>query len=270
MWTDIAYRWEESVAILEINRPDRLNAFTAHTIDELIAALRNAASARRIGAIVLTGAGERAFCVGGDQKQRAATGDYGSSATGTLATEELYRLIRDVPKVVVAAVNGHAFGGGQVIQLVCDVAVASRNAVFAHPGPQVGSFDAGFGSAYLARVVGQRRARQMTLLGQRIDAATALSWGLVNEVVEPEEVLPTAVEWGRRSADLSPTALAVLKHSLNADSDQAAGLGRLCFDTLLAFGETEEAREGYRAFDEKRTPDFAPFRTGTEAEGPTT
>lgn len=267
-WTDITYRWDGLVAVIEINRPDRLNAFTAHTIDELILAFRDAGAARRIAAIVLTGAGERAFCVGGDQKQRATTGDYGPGATGRLATEDLYRLIRDVPKPVIAAVNGHALGGGQVLQLVCDLAVASTHATFAHPGPAVGSFDGGFGSAYLARVVGERRARQMALLCQRVNAATALAWGLVNEVVEPTDVLPTAIEWARRSAELAPTALAVLKHSLNADSEHVAGLGRLCFDTLTAFGHTAEAEEGYRAFTEKRPAEFDAFRTGNEVEVP--
>jgi dihydroxynaphthoic acid synthetase len=254
------------VAVLQIHRPDRLNAFTAGTIDHLIDALRRLRAQRETGAIVLTGAGDRAFCAGGDQKQRALSGDYGAGASGRLATEELYRLIRECPKPVIAAVNGYALGGGHVMQLVCDLSVAASTAVFAQPGPQVGSFDAGFGSAYLARVVGDRRARQMLLLGEHVDAATALAWGLVNAVVAPQAVLATAMQWGERCAALSPTALAVLKYSLNADTEHIAGLGRLCFETLTLFGHTEEAREGYAAFAQKRPPQFDEFRIGVQAQ----
>lgn len=255
-----------AVAVIEINRPQRLNAFTSDTVDHLLDAVRQSRAERGTGAIVLTGAGGKAFCAGGDQKQRAKEGDYGKGATGQLATEELYRTIRECPKPVIAAVTGYAFGGGHVMQLVCDMTVASTTAVFAQPGPQVGSFDAGYGSAYLARVVGEKRARQMLLLGERIDAATALAWGLVNTVVEPELVLPTALGLAGRCCEMSPTALAVLKHSLNADTEHIAGLGRVCFDALALFGHTDEAREGYTAFSEKRPPDFAPFRSGLEVD----
>ncbi|MGW2189390.1 enoyl-CoA hydratase-related protein [Streptomyces sp. NPDC001667] len=254
------------VAVIEINRPQSLNAFTSDTVDHLLDAVRQARADRKVGSLLLTGAGTKAFCAGGDQKLRAQIGDYGTGVSGGLATEELYRTIRECPKPVIAAVNGYAFGGGHVMQLVCDLTIASTTAVFAQPGPRVGSFDAGYGSAYLARVVGEKRARQMLLLGERIDAPTALAWGLVNKVVEPELVLATALEWALRCCALSPTALAVLKHSLNADTEQIAGLGRVCFDALMLFGHTEEAREGYTAFTEKRTPDFTPFRIGVEAK----
>ncbi len=250
------------VAVVRINRPERLNAFTSKTVDQLVTAFRQARASAEVGAVVLTGAGTRAFCAGGDQKQRAAAGDYGSGESGSLATEELYRTIRECPKPVIAAVNGYALGGGHVMHLVCDMTVASSTAVFAQPGPQVGSFDAGYGSAYLARVVGEKRARQMLLLCERVDAPTALAWGLVNAVVEPEEVLDTAVRWAVRCAALSPTALAMLKHSINADTEHIAGLGRVCFNTLTLFGKTEEAQEGYTAFVQKRPADFTPFWTG--------
>lgn len=261
---DVRITWDGAVAVITMNRPERLNAFTSATIDDLIAAFQMVRSAKSVGAVVLTGAGPKAFCAGGDQKQRMQSGDYGPGASGSLATEELYRLIRECPKPVIAAVNGYALGGGHVLHLVCDLSVASSTAVLAQPGPQVGSFDAGYGSAYLARVIGEKRARQMLLLCERVDAATALDWGLVNAVVKPEQVLPTAVEWARRAAALSPTAVAVLKHSLNADTEHIAGLGRLCFDTLSMFGGTAEAREGYTAFVEKRQADFGPFRLGAE------
>jgi dihydroxynaphthoic acid synthetase len=250
------------VCVAQINRPERLNAFTSTTIDQLIEALRHARAEQRTGAIVLCAAGERAFSVGGDQKQRAELGHYGHGRTGRLATEELYRVIRECPKPVIAAVNGYALGGGHVIHLVCDLTVASDGAVFAQPGPQVGSFDAGYGSVLLARAVGEKRARQMLLLGERVPARTALEWGLVNAVVPQREVLGTALEWAARSCALSPTALAVLKHSLNADTEHVAGIGRLCFETLMLFGTTPEAQEGYRAFVEKRDPDFGAFRAG--------
>lgn len=185
-------------------------------------------------------------------------------ASGGLAIEELYQIIRDCSQPVIAAVNGYAFGGGHVMQLMCDLSVASSTAVFAQPGPRVGSFDAGYGSACLARVVGEKRARQMLFLGDQVDAATALGWGLVNVVVDLDLVLPTALEWGQRCCELSPTALAVLKHSLNADTEHIAGLARVCFDTLTLFGRTDEAREGYPAFAEKRPADFTPFREGLE------
>jgi naphthoate synthase len=254
------------VSVVEINRPERLNAFTSDTIDHLVEAFRGLRAQRQTGAIVLTGAGSQSFCAGGDQKQRAEAGDYGKGATGRLTTEELYRVIRECPKPVIAAVNGYALGGGHVMQLVCDLSVAATTAVFGQPGPQVGSFDAGYGSAFLARAIGEKRARQMLLLGERVGADTALEWGLVNAVVAPDLVLATAVEWGRRCCALSPTALAVLKHSLNADTEHIAGLGRVCFETLTLFSRTDEAQEGYTAFAEKRPPDFDRFRVGLDGE----
>ncbi|MGH3661692.1 MAG: enoyl-CoA hydratase-related protein [Micromonosporaceae bacterium] len=259
-FTDVRYEVQDSVAVLTIDRPQRYNAFRGRTVDELIAGFRAAWADSQVGAIVLTGAGEKAFCTGGDQKQRAETGDYGETESGLFEIERLHRLIRHVPKPVIAAVNGFAIGGGHVLHVLCDLTVASRTAKFGQSGPRVGSFDAGFGTAYLARVVGEKRARQIWFLLDQYDAETAERWGLVNQVVDPDELLPTALAWGRRISALSPTALKFLKHSFNADSDHMVGLAHLAYDGLELFTGTDEAREGYLAFNEKRTPDFGQFR----------
>ncbi len=248
------------VAVIMIDRPDRMNAFRGRTVDELVHAFKTAWAGREVAAIVLTGAGERAFCAGGDVKERAETGGYGPTQWGTFEIERLHRMIRDVPKPVIAAVNGVAIGGGHVLHVLCDLSVAAEHARFGQTGPRVGSFDAGFGSAYLARVIGEKRARQMWFLLDQIDAPTALSWGLVNAVVPAAELHETALSWGRRMASYSPTALRFLKHSFNADSDHLSGLSHLAFDGLELFSKTAEAAEGAGAFAEKRTPDFGPYR----------
>jgi naphthoate synthase len=259
-FTDITYEVEDGVAVITINRPDRYNALRGRTVDELIYAFRYCWVDDSVGAIVLTGAGEKAFCSGGDQKERAATGGYGETEMGMFEIERLHRLIREVPKPVIAAVNGFAIGGGHVLHVLCDVSLASTNAKFGQVGPRVGSFDAGFGTAYLARVVGEKRAREIWFFCDQYDAATAERWGLVNRVVEPDELLPLAKEWGRKACALSPTALRTLKHSFNADSDHIVGIQALAFDVLDLFVDTEEAKEGARAFIEKRPPDFGAFR----------
>jgi naphthoate synthase len=249
-----------AVAVITINRPERYNAFRGRTVDELIAAFRAAWSDRSVAAVVLTGAGDKAFCAGGDQKQRAETGDYGPTEHGTFEIERLHRVIREIPKPVIAAVNGIAIGGGHVLHVLCDLTVAAAHATFGQAGPRVGSFDAGFGAVYLARVVGEKRARQIWFLLETFDAATAERWGLVNAVVPLSELLPTALSWGRRIGGYSPTALKYLKHSFNADTEHVAGLSTLAYDTLEMFTPTDEAREGYTAFVEKRRPDFGPYR----------
>lgn len=259
-FTDITYEVEDGVAVITINRPDRYNALRGRTVDELIYAFRYSWVDESVGAIVLTGAGEKAFCSGGDQKERAATGGYGETEMGMFEIERLHRLIREVPKPVIAAVNGFAIGGGHVLHVLCDVSLASTNAKFGQVGPRVGSFDAGFGTAYLARVVGEKRAREIWFFCDQYDAQTAERWGLVNRIVEPEELLPLAKEWGRKACALSPTALKTLKHSFNADSDHIVGIQALAFDVLDLFVDTDEAKEGARAFIEKRPPDFGPFR----------
>ncbi len=259
-FTDVRYEVEDGVAIITIDRPDRYNALRGRTVDELIYAFRYAWIDESVGAIVLTGAGEKAFCSGGDQKERAATGGYGETEMGMFEIERLHRLIREIPKPVIAAVNGFAIGGGHVLHVLCDVSLASTNARFGQVGPRVGSFDAGFGTAYLARVVGEKRAREIWFFCDQYDADTAERWGLVNRVVPPEELRPLAMEWGRKACALSPTALKTLKHSFNADTDHIVGIQSLAFDVLDLFVETDEAKEGARAFIEKRPPDFGPYR----------
>lgn len=253
---DVLYEAEDGIAWITINRPERMNAFTARTVDELIAAFKRAWADATIGVAVLTGAGDRAFCTGGDQKQRGETGDYGPSESGLFEIEALHRVIRDIPKPVIAMVNGYAIGGGQVLQVVCDLSIASSTARFGQTGPRVGSFDAGFGTAYLARVVGEKRAREIWYLCRQYDAEQALRMGLVNAVVPPERLRDEARAWACEILEKSPTALAFLKHSFNADSEQIAGQGRMAFEALGLYLGTDEAAEGSRAFSEKRPPDF--------------
>jgi naphthoate synthase len=260
-FTDVTYTVEEDAfAIITINRPDRMNSFRGRTVDELIYAFKHAWTDHRVAAIILTGAGDRAFCAGGDVKERAETGSYGETEWGTFEIERLHRIIRDVPKPVIAAVNGVAVGGGHVLHVLCDLSIASDTARFGQAGPRVGSFDAGFGSTYLARVVGEKRARQIWFLLDLYDAQTAERWNLVNDVVPPDELLDKAREYARKIASYSPTALKFLKHSFNADSEHIAGISNVAFDGLDMFVDTDEGMEGARAFAEKRPPDFAPYR----------
>jgi dihydroxynaphthoic acid synthetase len=259
-FTDVRYHVDESVAVITIDRPDRMNAFRGRTVEELIAAFRRAWADGNVAAVVLTGAGDRAFCAGGDMKQKAQTGDYGPTESGIYEIEALHRLIRAIPKPVIAAVNGFAVGGGHVLHVLCDLTVASENARFGQTGPRVGSFDAGFGSAYLARIVGEKRARQIWFLLEQFDAATAERWGLVNAVVSPEEVLPTAIAWGKTISSYSPTAIRFLKHSFNADTEHIVGIQSLAYDGLELYSKSAESHEGAVAFNEKRPPDFRPYR----------
>lgn len=259
-FTDIRYEVDKTVAIITIDRAKRMNAFRAQTVDELIWAFRMAWADDSVGAVVLTGSGNRAFCAGGDLKQKAESGDYGPTGDGIYDIERLHQIIRAIPKPVIAAVNGFAIGGGHVLHVLCDLTVASETARFGQTGPRVGSFDAGFGTAYLARVVGEKRARQIWFLLDQYDAATAERWGLVNEVVPPDQVLTTAISWGKRIASYSPTALRFLKHSFNADTDHMIGIQSLAYAGLDLFAKTDEAREGYMAFNEKRPPRFGRVR----------
>jgi naphthoate synthase len=259
-FTDVTYDVSDSIATITINRPDRYNALRGRTVDELLAAFKYAWVDNSVGAIILTGAGEKAFCSGGDQKERATTGGYGETETGMFEIESLHKLIRAVPKPVIAAVNGFAIGGGHVLHVLCDLSIASDNAKFGQVGPRVGSFDAGFGTAYLARVVGEKRAREIWFLCEQYDAATAERWGLVNKVVAPQELMNAARDWAGKISHLSPTALKTLKHSFNADSEHIGGLQSLAFDVLDLYTDTDEAKEGGKAFTEKRAPDFKKFR----------
>lgn len=257
---EVTYEVSAGLAWITINRPDRLNAFTARTIDELIHCFKTAWGDSAVGVIALTGAGDRAFCVGGDQKQRQVSGDYGPSDYDVFQDEYLQRLIRDVPKPVIAAVNGYAIGGGQVLHVVCDLSIASEHAEFGQAGPRVGSYDAGFGTAYLARTVGVRRAREIWYLCRRYSAQTMKEWGLVNEVVPHAQLHQEVRKWADEMLALSPTALKVIKHSFNADSEAIAGISSMAFDSLGIFVKSDEAKEGVNAFVEKRAPNFSDYR----------
>ncbi|MDQ6771574.1 MAG: enoyl-CoA hydratase-related protein [Candidatus Dormibacteraeota bacterium] len=259
-FTDIVYEVDRGLAWITINRPDRQNAFRGRTIDELIAAFKRAWADHSVGVVALTGAGDRAFCAGGDQKQRQETGNYGPTESGLFEVEQLHRLIRDIPKPVIAAVNGFAIGGGHVLQVLCDLTIAADHARFGQAGPRVGSFDAGFGTAYLARILGEKRAREVWYLCRQYSAAHMESWGLVNRVVPLSELRGEVRLWADEMLEKSPTALRVLKHSFNADTESIAGIGTLGFDSLDLYLPTEEAKEGGRAFSEKRKPDFSPYR----------
>jgi naphthoate synthase len=256
----VRYEVEDGLSWITIDRPERLNAFTAHTVDELIACFKRAWADGEVGVVALTGSGEKAFCVGGDQKQRAQTGDYGPSASGLFEIETLHRLIREIPKPVIAAVNGLAIGGGHVLHVICDLSIAAEHARFGQAGPRVGSFDAGFGTGYLARVVGEKRAREIWFLCRQYDAQEAERWGLVNRVVAAAELRAEVRRYADEILALSPTALRFLKQSFNAETEHLGGQAALAFSGLHEFLGSPEAQEGVRAFDEKRPPDFAPFR----------
>jgi 2-ketocyclohexanecarboxyl-CoA hydrolase len=256
---DITYEVDNGLAWIIINRPARYNSFRAQTVDELILAFKLAWGSDEVGAIALTGAGEKAFCTGGDQKQRAETGDYGPSESGLFEVESLHRVIRDVPKPVIAAVNGFAIGGGHVLHMLCDLTIASDNAIFGQNGPRVGSFDAGFGTGYMARIIGEKRAREIWFLCRQYSAVQAEAWGLINKVVPFEQLHAEVRQWADEILALSPTSLKVIKQSFNTDTEQFAAVGQMAYTTLRMFGESPEAREGITAFNEKRKPDFAPY-----------
>lgn len=257
---DVLYEVESGLAWITINRPERMNAFRGRTVDELIAAFKRAWADRAVGVVALTGAGDRGFCVGGDQKQRAQSGDYGETETGIFEIEALHRVIRDIPKPVIAAVNGAAIGGGHVLHVLCDITIAADHALFGQAGPRVGSFDAGFGTAYLARVLGEKRAREVWMLCRSYSAEHMLGWGLVNAVVPKEQLRDEVRRWAGEMLALSPGALKLVKHSFNADTESIAGIGVLGFDALDLFVQSDEAREGVQAFNERRTADFSRFR----------
>jgi 2-ketocyclohexanecarboxyl-CoA hydrolase len=258
--TDVTYEVQGGLCWITIDRPERYNSFTAHTVDELIHCFKRAWADAGVGVVALTGAGEKAFCTGGDQKQRAQSGDYGPSESGLFEIETLHRVIRDIPKPVIAAVNGLAIGGGHVLHVICDLSVAAEHARFGQAGPRVGSFDAGFGTGYLARVVGEKRAREIWFLCRQYDAAEAERWGLVNRVVAAGDLRAEVGRYAEQILALSPTALRFLKQSFNQDSEHLAGQAALAFSGLHEFVGSDEAREGIAAFDEKRKPNFAPYR----------
>jgi naphthoate synthase len=258
--TDVTYEVDHGLAWITINRPERYNSFRARTVDELVKCFKRAWSSDEIGVICLTGAGEKAFCTGGDQKQRMETGDYGPSDSGLFELDMLHRVIRDVPKPVIAAVNGFAIGGGHVLHVLCDLTIAADTARFGQNGPRVGSYDAGFGTGYLARVVGEKRAREIWFLCRQYSAEQAEAWGLVNKVVPADQLKAEVRSWADEILRLSPTALKVLKQSMNTDTEHFAAIGQVAFSSLKLFGDSAEAREGIAAFNEKRAPDFSAYR----------
>ncbi|WP_448388311.1 enoyl-CoA hydratase-related protein [Microbacterium aurum] len=257
---DILYTVDRGLATITINRPERYNSFRARTVDELVHAFKLAWGSDEVGVVCLTGAGEKAFCTGGDQKQRAESGDYGPSMSGLFEIEALHRVIRDIPKPVIAAVNGFAIGGGHVLHMLCDLTLASSTAVFGQNGPRVGSFDAGFGTGYMARIIGEKRAREIWFLCRKYSAEQAENWGLINKAVAPENLMAEVRQWADEILVLSPTSLKVLKQSFNVDTEQFAAIGQMAITSLKLFGDSAEAQEGVTAFAEKRAPDFAPYR----------
>jgi 2-ketocyclohexanecarboxyl-CoA hydrolase len=254
-YQDILYEVRDAVATITINRPEKYNAFRAETCEELIDAFRSAAADREVAVVVLTGAGDRAFCTGGDQGDHQE-GGYGGRGTIGLPVDELQSIIRDIPKPVIARVQGFAIGGGNVLAALCDLTIASENAQFGQVGPKVGSVDPGFGTAYLARIVGEKRAREMWYLCRRYTAAQAYEMGLANIVVPADRLDAEVAEWCAELAARSPTALAIAKRSFNADTEHQRGISALGFEAVALYYGTEESQEGGRAFREKRPPRF--------------
>jgi naphthoate synthase len=259
-FTDILYEKAEGIAKITINRPDVRNAFRPLTVREMGLAFEDAREDPEVGVIILTGAGEEAFCSGGDQRVRGDKGYVGDDQVPRLNVLDLQRQIRTLPKPVVAMVAGFAVGGGHVLHVVCDLTIAADNAKFGQTGPKVGSFDGGFGASYLARIVGQKRAREIWFLCRQYDAKEALSMGLVNAVVPLSRLEEETVAWCREMLAMSPMALRCVKAALNADCDGQTGLQELAGNATLLYYMSEEAQEGRNAYLERRKPDFARFR----------
>jgi len=256
---DIFYEKAEGIAKITIARPEVRNAFRPQTLFELSDAFNLARDDAEVGAIILTGQGDLAFCSGGDQRIRGNAGYVGDDGVPRLNVLDLQVQIRRTPKPVVAAVAGYAVGGGHVLHVVCDLTIAAENAVFGQTGPRVGSFDGGYGAGYLARIVGHKKAREIWYLCRQYDAQAAEEMGLVNTVVAIENLEVETVGWCREMLELSPLALRMLKASFNADTDGLAGIQQLAGDATLLFYMTEEAQEGKNAYIEKRPPAFDQF-----------
>jgi 2-ketocyclohexanecarboxyl-CoA hydrolase len=256
-FTDVIYEVRDRAAWIIINRPEVYNAFRGQTLEELIQAFQLAANDRKVSSIVLTGAGDKAFCTGGDQS--AHEGQYDGRGVVGLPIDELQGLIRDVPKPVIARVNGFAIGGGNVLATLCDLTIAADTAQFGQVGPKVGSVDAGWGTALLARHVGDKKAREIWFINDRYTAEQAREMGLVNKVVPAVELDAAVKDWTDKLAQRSPTAIALAKRSFNADSDNIRGISNLALHAVKMFYDTAESKEGVAAFNEKRTPDFHKF-----------
>jgi len=247
------------IAKITINRPEVRNAFRPKTVFEIKEAFSLARDDQDIGVIILTGEGEHAFCSGGDQKIRGDAGYVGEDGVPRLNILDVQRQIRTIPKPVIAMVAGYAVGGGHVLHLMCDLTIAADNAKFGQTGPKVGSFDGGWGASYLARVIGQKRAREIWFLCRFYDAETAYDWGLVNQVVPYDQLEDETIKWSNEILEKSPTAIRVLKAAMNADCDGQSGLQQLAGDATMMFYMTDEAKEGRDAFKEKRKPNFKKF-----------
>jgi naphthoate synthase len=249
----------DGIARVTINRPHVRNAFRPLTVTEMIDAFADAREDLEIGVVILTGAGDEAFCSGGDQKVRGDAGYIGEDRVPRLNVLDLQHLIRYIPKPVIAAVAGYAIGGGHVLHLVCDLTIAAENARFGQTGPRVGSFDAGYGAGLLARTVGQKKAKEIWYLCRQYDAQEALAMGLVNTVVPVDRLQDETVQWAREILANSPTAIRFLKAAFNADTDGLAGIQQLAGDATRLFYMTDEGSEGKNAFLEKRKPDFSKY-----------
>ena len=258
-YTDIKYHKAEGIAKIAINRPEVRNAFRPLTVDEMCHALSDARFDPRIGVIILTGEGDEAFCSGGDQRIRGDAGYKDLNGVERLNVLDFQRQMRTCPKPIVAMVAGYAIGGGHILHVMADLTIAADNAVFGQTGPRVGSFDGGYGSAYLARIVGQKKAREIWFLCRRYNAQQALEMGLVNAVVPIDRLEEETVQWCREILANSPVAIRCLKAALNADCDGQAGLQELAGNATMLFYMTEEGQEGRNAFNEKRPPDFTKF-----------
>jgi len=258
-YTDIRYEKKDGVAWIIIDRPEVRNAFRTRTVAELTDAFGDARWDRTVGVVVLTGAGDKAFCAGGDQKERGQ-GGY-SPDQRPMDVEALHSAIRHIPKPVIAMVNGFAIGGGHVLHVLCDLSIAAETAIFGQTGPRVGSVDAGHGTGFLARVVGEKKAREIWYMCRQYTAQDALAMGLVNKVVPLKDLRAETEAWCRELLDKSPTALALAKQSFNVDSEQRAGVAQFAHTALNLYYGTDEAMEGRNAFVEKRPVDYRKFRT---------
>ncbi len=258
-YIDIKYEKHDGIAKITINRPQVRNAFRPQTIFEMSQALNDARNDERIGVIILTGEGKEAFCSGGDQKIRGDAGYVDEKGIHRLNVLDFQRQMRTCPKPIIAMVAGYAIGGGQILQMLCDISIAADNAIFGQTGPKVGSFDGGYGASYMARIVGQKRAREIWFLCRQYNAQQALEMGLINTVVPYEKLEEETVKWCKEILANSPMATRRLKAALNADCDAQAGLQELAGNATMLFYMSEEGQEGRNAFVQKRKPDFSKF-----------
>jgi len=258
-YKEILFHKYDGIARISINRPEVHNAFTPLTVNEMIDAMYHCREDADIGVVILTGEGGKAFCSGGDQSVRGHGGYVGKDTVPRLNVLDLQKLIRSIPKPVIAAVAGWAIGGGHVLHVVCDLTIAADNARFGQTGPKVGSFDGGFGASYLARIVGQKKAREIWYLCDQYDAKEAIDMGLVNKVVPLELLEETYVAWAKKILQKSPLSIRMLKSAFNAELDGQAGIQELAGNATLLYYLSDEAKEGKNAFIEKRDPDFSKF-----------